>query len=363
MLDPVYLKHTACTHRVPLEAIADMVPLAAVPCIGDLVVAEVLRLGKHSTYEDRAGVTMNLFPGDLVVGAFGNRYATDQFEGYVPEAPIADCDMLSIGGVLGTVASRHESMPAPTRLRVLGAVCGPAGRPLSLRAFGLGATDESGPGQVILVIGSSMNAGKTTLAGTIVRALRNAGRRVGAAKVTGTAAGRDIRYVASCGARPALDFTDAGFPATYMLSLDELLGITRTLVGHLRATRPDYVVLEVADGVFQRETRMLLESPAFRAGIDHVFFAAADSLAAESGARVARQLGLPLRALGGLVTRSPLATREAAAASGLPCLSIERLLDGAALDLVRGAQSPAGATARPCFGVVREQEALQPAAA
>ena len=58
------------------------------------------------------------------------------------------------------------------------------------------------------------------------------------------------------------------------------------------------------------------------------FFAASDSLSAESGVRSIREYGLPLRATAGSVTQSPLASREAEEALGMPCMSTERIMDG-----------------------------------
>ena len=94
------------------------------------------------------------------------------------------------------------------------------------------------------------------------------------------------------------------------------------------------MILEVADGIFQRETRMLLESAEFRACADHVFFSAGDSLSAESGARFVQDYGLPLRATAGAVTQSRLATREAEEATGLPCLGVERIMDGTLMEVL-----------------------------
>jgi hypothetical protein len=342
-LDHANLKHSYTTRAVPLEAMATLAPLSEPPRIGQLVVAEVTSLGKHTTLEGRDGLTGAIFPGDWIVGAFGNRYATDQFEGYVPEEPVERCHMLSIGGVVGQVVSRHESMGSPTRLRVLGLAADRAGAPLSLRAFGLPLPGDRGGGQVILVVGAAMNSGKTTVVGTLARALSRAGFRDAAAKVTGTAAGKDGRFYASSGARPVLDFTDVGYPSTFLLSLPELMTTYRTLLSQLRVTEPDYLIFEIADGIFQRETRMLLETAAFRSSVDHVFFAANDSLSAACGARELGAYGLPLRATSGMVTRSPLATREAEEATGLACLSIERILAGEALALMRGDWATLGA--------------------
>ncbi|MGH3148602.1 MAG: DUF1611 domain-containing protein [Rubrobacter sp.] len=312
-----------------------MVPMTQSPRIGDMVVAEILSVGKNKTLEVRSGVTMYLFEGDRIMGAFGNRYATDQYEGYVPEEPVDKCDLLSVGGVCGEVVSRHSAMGEPTKLRVLGMVGDRDGRPINQRGFGLPPQGNGGgDAEVILVIGSSMNAGKTTTVGTLTRALSRAGFSVAAGKVTGTAAGKDGRFFASCGARPALDFTTVGYPSTYMIGLDELLMIYHDLLAHLRAADPDYIILEVADGIFQRETRMLLESAEFREGADHVFFAAGDSLSAESGGRVVKDYGLPLRATAGAITQSVLATREAEEATGLPCLSVKRIMDGTLMEVL-----------------------------
>jgi hypothetical protein len=333
LIDNPNIKYGFTTRAVPLEEMARVTPMYAPPRIGDLVLVEVLDLGRHNRMEVRTGLTMALFPGDHIVGAFGNRYATDQYEGYVPTRPVEGCDLLSVGGVCGEVASQHASMVVdPTRLRILGLVSDRYGRPINQRTFGLpshaaGERLESSA-EVILVVGSSMNSGKTTTAGTLARALSRANFSVAAGKITGTAAGKDGRFFEACGAQPVLDFISAGYPSTYMLGLEELLGIYNSILGNLRAANPDYIILEIADGIFQRESRMLLESAELRRSADHVFFAASDSLSAESGVRSMREYGLPLRAIAGAVTQSPLASREAEETLGMPCMSIERIMDG-----------------------------------
>jgi hypothetical protein len=332
LIDNPNIKYSFTTRAVPLDEMASVVPMYAPPRIGDLVLAEVQDLGRHNRMEISTGVTMYLFPGDYIVGAFGNRYATDQYEGYLPTRPVEACDLLSVGGVCGEVASQHVSMVDPTRLRIVGLVSDKYGRPINQRTFGLpshavGERLESSA-EVILVVGSSMNSGKTTTAGTLARALSRANFSVAAGKITGTAAGKDGRFYEACGAKPVLDFTSAGYPSTYMLALEELLGVYDSILSNLRGSNPDYIIIEIADGIFQRETRMLLESAEFRRSADHVFFAAGDSLSAESGVRSIREYGLPLRATAGSVTQSPLASREAEVALGMPCMSIDRIMDG-----------------------------------
>src|SRR5215208_3771800 len=192
LIDYPFIKYGFTTRAVPLEEMARVVPMYAPPRFGDLLLAEVLNLGRHYRMEIRTGHTMALFPGDHIVGAFGNRYATDQYEGYVPSQPVEGCDLLSVGGVCGEVASQHASMIVdPTRLRIVGLVGDRYGRPINQRTFGLPshAVDDhlESSAEVILVVGSAMNSGKTTAAGTLARALSRANFSVAAGKITGTA--------------------------------------------------------------------------------------------------------------------------------------------------------------------------------
>lgn len=328
------VKYGYTTRVVPLSAMHRIVPMERQPEVGDLVVAEVLSVGRNKSLETRGGQSLHLFPGDTIVGAFGHRYATDHFEGYVPKTIVDTADLLSGGGVIGQLASQNALVGTPTRLRVLGTVVDADGASVNQRRYGVAPATEVGSGAVIVVVGSAMNSGKTTTVGHIAHALSRYGLRVAAAKVTGTASGKDARFYLSAGARPVCDFVDAGYPSTFMLGIDELLSVYTRLVANLRATQPDVVVVEIADGIFQRETRMMLESPAFRSSIDHMFFAAGDSLSIESGVRFLRALNLPLRATSGLITTSPLASREAEAETSVPCLGLDDMLSGKLLDVL-----------------------------
>jgi len=177
----------------------------------------------------------------------------------------------------------------------------------------------------LAVIGSSMNAGKTTTAANLVRGLVASGRRVGAAKITGTGAGGDVWFLSDSGANPALDFTSVGLPSTYEADPEVVLGILDTLHGHLVAAGAEAIVLEIADGVFQAETAALLRSTPFAATIDGMLFAAADALGATAAADHLRDVPVPLLAISGLVTASPLGVRETVQATHVPVVDIAAL--------------------------------------
>jgi hypothetical protein len=304
------------------------------PRLGDLVVARVVSVGAHDHLENVHGRRVRLYPGDVVVGALGNRYATDFYEGYLPSGSVAH--LLTAGGVVGVVASAHARRSEPTQLEVLGSLAGVSGVGLSMDDFALPlpvAVPGGGPELgTFVVVGSSMNAGKTTTAAALIRGWARAGLRVGAGKVTGSGSGKDRWMYEDAGAGEIVDFLDFGMASTFGYPLARLrqtmVGIRDTLV----ARGASVVVLEIADGLLQAETRGLAEELAGFA--DGVVLAVADGLSAVAGAQIMRGLGVPVRVVSGLVSASPLATREAAAATGLAVLSPSELIAGGALDLL-----------------------------
>lgn len=335
LLDPKRLsqvKTAYTTRQVRPESFAALLTGDQQPRAGDLVLARVTAIGQHPRIERPNGRRSVLFEGDEILVCYGNRYAPDQFEALVPD-DLGPCHLVAAGGVAGRVVAWHTEMEEPTEITPLGLVATPKGRPLNLRDWGLPEPISQGEGRrpwTVVVVGATMNAGKTTTAAGIVRGLVRAGYTAGAAKVTGTGAGGDVWLMTDAGAQPVFDFTHAGFASTYLCAPNEVEAILRTLYGQLVDTGVDAAVLEVADGVFQDETAALLASAVFRNLADKVVFAASDALGAAAGVGLLRRLGLPVAAASGLLTASPLAVREARANLDVPVLTFEELcgIDG-----------------------------------
>jgi hypothetical protein len=150
---------------------------------------------------------------------------------------------------------------------------------------------------------------------------------VGAAKVTGTGAGGDAWSMVDAGASIVLDFGDAGMASTYLAASEAVENVFVTLTRELYEAGMDAVVLEVADGLYQRETAALLTSTVFAGSVDGIVFAAGDAMGSLAGVQWLRDASLPVTAASGLVTASPLASREAEAAHGLAVLGLDKLAD------------------------------------
>lgn len=319
---------------------------ATKPQPGDLVLAVVEELGQHQRLENVHGRREQMNPGDRIIVAYGHRYAPDQFEAVVPGA-LGPCHLVAGGGVAALMRVKHASMRSATRIRPLGLLVDEAGERLNLSRWALGAPPANAPMPfTIAVVGSSMNAGKTTTVAGLVRGLSQAGLRVGASKLTGTGSGGDLWSMHDAGAAVALDFTDAGHASTYMASRTELERITRTLLAQLGREQVDIAVVEIADGLFQKETATLIELGRARGWFGQVLFAAGDAMAAAHGVQWLRQRGISPMAVSGLISTSPLASREAEEQADIPVVGLSTLTDAVAVTkLVFGERAALGMAA------------------
>ncbi len=344
-IDPSILKQTKSaytTRHIDLDQGALLLRGNCRPSSGDLVMAEIIHIGQHQRLELTTGRRARLHLGDRVLVCYGDRYAPDQFEAKTPDN-LAECDLVAAGGIASKMLTRHYRMSRPTGLKPLGLVANRDGERLNLRDFRLspGKIPDQRP-MIIAVAGGSMNAGKTTTAAHLIKGLDRAGMKVSAAKITGTGSGGDYWFMLDSGAHPVLDFTAVGHAATVGLSLAQLEDLMQTLVAELCRYRPDVIVLEIADGIFQRETSALLDSACFKRLVDGLIFAARDPSGALAGKGWLEQRNLPLLAISGALTASPLAIGEAANATGEAIYDITQLGDpDMARTLVFGEQSAA----------------------
>ena len=135
------------------------------------------------------------------------------------------------------------------------------------------------------------------------------------------------------GANPYADFTYLGFPSTYLLDREDLLSIFNRLDLKYANNPKNFWVVELADGVIQRETAMLLDSPEVISRIHKLIFCASDAFGAIGGLRVLREkFNLTPDALSGICSSSPLHLREISEFTNTPVFNsanpdIRQLMD------------------------------------
>ena len=285
------------------------------PEVGDLVYGSVNYMGQHSTLENKQGRIHTIYDGFRAVFVYGNRYAPDAFEGFVPEDLDTKADLLSRSGIVGRMNRKNTNVLGCTKIKVLGYVCDRQGNVINTRKYRLLPFAETpgpshSPAKMIAVVGTAMNTGKSRAAATCCWALSTMGYKVNACKVTGTASLKDILLMQDCGAANVADFSYLGQPSTYMLDEDELLKILWSLDRRYGSSK-GYWVVELADGILQRETAVLLKSEHVRNRVHKLVFCAHDALGAIGGVNILRETyGLVPDAISGLCSSSPLAIEE-----------------------------------------------------
>ena len=313
--------------RIPRDTIASLLPFSQSPQPGDIVLTRLEKIGRHTRLELTSGRPATLQEGDLLAMVYGNRYATNQFEGYTGVDGLS-CDLLSMGGLCGLVRSKCDSVAEPSKLCVVGPLGDADCRPLQLRDFALPPLSIAHRPKVFAVCGTSMDTGKTYSAASLIAGLRRTKQPVAAIKLTGTVSGRDTWSMLDAGAYPALDFVDGGYASTYQCELDSLLELYNLLLAHAVSQGAEFVVIEIADGLLQAETAALLQCQSFTATIDAWIFATSDPLGAKGGIDQLRSWGIEPLAVCGLIAKSPLAMAEAQAATGTRCMTGADLRSG-----------------------------------
>lgn len=256
-----------------------------------------------------------LFPGTVTVAVLAPRAGTSTCIAKVPPSPVDRLHLHGVGGQAGLVVpgTHHSALytDPPTNIQVLAALGGPDQQPLNTRRFHAALVNCSAaprartpddPG-LILVVGSDMDDGKTTTARRIIYSLRAFGHPVVAGKPVGVGSLGDISSMFDAGASEVLDFSALGEPVTIDLPKERVLEIFHRIFNHLRAQVPPggFVVLELADGIWYRETQFVLKDELVRSLITDVVFACHGVLDAENGIRKLLDWGYAdkLRALSG----------------------------------------------------------------
>ncbi len=187
--------------------------------------------------------------GQVIVGVLGSRKALRGFSGNPPQR-LRQGDQLYLlnkGGVIGECTAFNRDLGWPARVEYLGSVAF-HGRPVSLKDDALSLYEGPLPElPVVMVMGTCMNAGKTTVCKQILQMFTQKGFSVNAGKVAGVACLQDTVKMKQFGADKVLSFQDFGLSST--TGVKSLAPIARSLIHHLAEPSPDFIVLEMGDGI------------------------------------------------------------------------------------------------------------------
>jgi hypothetical protein len=295
------------------------------PRAGDLVLVRVDRVGETARIDLVCGRSAALFAGDEFIVVYGDHYRPDQFEAYVP-GNLSACHLVAAGGVAAIVATSHERAGTPTAITPLGLITDASGAVINLQDFALPMAEPRGALPTVIACTSATGScDRDRAAAHLVRGLREAGRRVGALRVTGTASGEEAWVLHDAGADVVMDFSDAGLASTFAQESGALEAAWLTLLAHLQHHPLDAIVVDFGSALRLSDTDALVRSSAVAGMVDGVVLSVADVLTASAGVRLVESAGAAVIALTGPMTASPLAMRECTLATRLACLRPDEL--------------------------------------
>lgn len=266
--------------------------------VGVVVAGRVLnQKTTYNTLEDEHGRMRLLMPGDVVAGMLGFRNALHGYVGHVPDSvvPGDELNILNLGGVIGKCTSFNPNVGEPYRLEILGAVMHyptfgeREPQPLVLeRSEAL--DDPQLPADlppIVVVVGTAMNAGKTTAVCQVLRHLKRAGKTVAAAKCTGVSLLRDTLEMRDFGAATIMSFMDLGVVTT---AAADGPPVTRAIIAALAKTSPDVILLEFGDGMLGTYgVSEILADAEIKAALTATVLCASDPVGAWGGVHLLRE--------------------------------------------------------------------------
>jgi len=212
---------------------------------GDYVVCQIVDPGGTSLrLELPSGRMRGIIGGEYIIGALGERFATLEATGTWKEVG-ADgvMSVLTGGGILGKLTSKSAFLPNMMKVRYTGHA-GRDGKKITMDQFIPDVAPLPFKTPVVLFVGTSMSAGKTTSARIVTNLFKSAGYKVVGGKLSGAGRYKDILAIKDVGADAVFDFVDVGLPSTicppdvYQEKIEHLLSI----MAHQRA---DVAIIEV----------------------------------------------------------------------------------------------------------------------
>ena len=210
---------------------------------GDYVLTEVT--GERSDLyiiESCQGEMMPVQAGDQVIGALGHRAATLEGVGSFEDVERGEMHAMTGAGLIGRFTSYSILLPDPLALRYRGHIVRD-GRKITMKQFAMDLDKGEFDIPTILIIGTSMSAGKTVTGRRVCEILSKAGLDIVGTKLTGAGRYRDVKSFRRAGAQQIFDFVDVGLPST-VIAEDEFRQAIRPLLSHIGSLKPAFMVAE-----------------------------------------------------------------------------------------------------------------------
>ena len=276
------------------------------PKEGSVIFVEVLEhKGKFNSFENSNGRLGFLYKGDVIPAVLGQRKALKEFSGYVPtELTVGETlSYICESGVISKLEGFNKYWGTPMEVKVLGSMI-VDGKPMNIKSSAHSSIKSIPDLPIVVITGSTMDVGKTTMICKIVNHFAHQGFKVIGAKLTGVAYLQDIYKILDAGAQNYLSFLDAGLPSTCG-SKENALSSAYYLLNKIADEKPDIVILEMGDGLLGKyHVKDILSDAEINKNIKVHINASSDICAVSACKQIANEIGLPIDLITGLVVNN-----------------------------------------------------------
>ena len=212
---------------------------------GDYVVCKILDPGSSSLLLELSNGRMRgVIGGESIVGALGERYATLEATGtWRKVGEDLKMNVLTGAGLLGKLTSKSAFMPNMMELEYIGHAHR-NDKALNMQDFVKPSVNIPFTTPVVLFVGTSMSAGKTTSARIVTNLFKAAGHKVVGAKLTGAGRYKDILAIKDVGADAVMDFVDVGLPSS-IYPKDAFKNKLQQLLSKMEHQMADVAIVEI----------------------------------------------------------------------------------------------------------------------
>ncbi|SHE96222.1 hypothetical protein SAMN03080594_102176 [Arenibacter palladensis] len=212
---------------------------------GDYVVCKILDPGSSSLLLELSNGRMRgVIGGESIVGALGERYATLEATGtWRKVGEDLKMNVLTGAGLLGKLTSKSAFMPNMMELEYIGHTHR-NDKALNMQDFVKPSLNIPFTTPVVLFVGTSMSAGKTTSARIVTNLFKAAGHKVVGAKLTGAGRYKDILAIKDVGADAVMDFVDVGLPSS-IYPKDAFKNKLQQLLSKMEHQMADVAIVEI----------------------------------------------------------------------------------------------------------------------
>ncbi|MCW5517980.1 NAD-dependent epimerase/dehydratase family protein [Muriicola sp. Z0-33] len=212
---------------------------------GDYVVCKIVNAGSDRLrLELPNGRMRGVIGGESLVGALGERFATLEATGsWRNVEDDLKMSVLTGAGLLGKLTSKSAFIPKMMKVKYTGHAFRD-GKKLTMESFVESVKDQEFNTPVILFVGTSMSAGKTTSARIVTNLFKQAGYKVVGAKLSGAGRYKDILAIKDVGADAIIDFVDVGLPSS-ICTKDDYEDKLHKMLNRIAAVNADIAVIEI----------------------------------------------------------------------------------------------------------------------